>query len=81
MKITDQLLALSGPLSAHLDRSEATISNWIVGHARLFSRLRADLGCNTDTAEKALRWFSTNWPADLAWPRDIPRPPKSKEAA
>lgn len=81
MKITDQLLKLSGTLAVHLDRSEATISNWVVGHARLFSRLRADLGCNTDTAEKALNWFDKNWPADLAWPADIPRPSKSKRAA
>lgn len=25
-----------------------------------------------------LQWFSDNWPADLVWPTDIPRPSRSK---
>lgn len=77
----EQLIRLAGAMAAHIDRSEQTLSNKIVGHARLFSRLRANLGCTIETAHKAHVWFSENWPADLAWPRDIPRPSKSKEAA
>ena len=77
----EELLVLSGAFAEHIVRSEATLSNRIVGHARLFSRLRNGLGCNVETLEKAYAWFSGNWPSDLEWPRHIPRPPKSKEAA
>ncbi len=81
MVTRDQILSLAKAFSDHIDRSEATLSNRIVGHARLFSRLRAHKGCTLETAHTVHVWFSDNWPADLAWPRDIPRPPKSKEAA
>lgn len=33
--------------------------------------------CRTRTAERVMRWFSDNWPSDLEWPSDIPRPPAS----
>lgn len=81
MLTRDQLLTLADALANHIDRSQATISNRIVGHARLFSRLQDGKGCGLDTAEKAHHWFAENWPVDLTWPDDIPRPKKSKEAA
>jgi len=68
------LTTLSEMLAKHLHRSEATISAWITGHARLFSRLRSGQGCNAHTYQDALVWFSSNWPNDLEWPSDIPRP-------
>ena len=76
-----RLVALAGTLARHAGRSEATLSNKIAGHARLFQRLRAGHGCTVTTADRALAWFDENWPADLEWPRDIPRPSKSKRAA
>ena len=49
----------------------------------LLLRLRRDPICGTGmtNAFVARCYFSSIWPADLEWPRDIPRPPKSKEAA
>ncbi|WP_163025913.1 hypothetical protein [Chachezhania antarctica] len=40
-------------------------------------------GVRPITAFMACNYFSAIWPADLAWPADIPRPPKSnpQEAA
>lgn len=79
----EQLITLAGAMATHVGRSEQTLSNHIVGHARLFQRLRANKSCTLETAHTAGTWFSDNWPADLDWPRDIPRPRKSnpKEAA
>lgn len=68
------LIVLAERLAHHLGRSEATVSNWIVGHARLFSRLREGRGTTVRTYHRALQWFSSNWPVDLVWPSDIPRP-------
>lgn len=74
----DHLITLSEQLSRHSGRSTATISNWIVGHARLFSRLQDGKGTTVRTYERAMMWFADHWPTDLAWPGDIPRPSRSK---
>lgn len=70
----DYLTTLSEMLSQFTGRSEATISTKIVGQARLFSRLKAGRGCNAHTYQNVMDWFSANWPADLEWPADVPRP-------
>lgn len=46
-----------------------------------FRRLNRGGDCQTATANKAMSWFSNNWPADLDWPKDIVRPEKKKDAA
>jgi hypothetical protein len=74
------LIQLGARLAQFRARSEATVSQWIVGHARLFSRLKAGRGCNAHTYQDAMDWFSQNWPADLEWPTDIPRPEQSSIA-
>lgn len=75
------LITLAETLSGHIGRSEQTISNWAAGHALLFKRLRADKGCTWRVMKKTAQWFSDNWPEDLEWPRDIPRPSAKKRAA
>lgn len=78
----EHLITLAEIFGSHINRKEATISNWIVGHARLFKRFRDGGGCTVETALIARQWFSDHWPADLEWPRDIDRPkPSKKEAA
>ncbi|MEP4986287.1 MAG: hypothetical protein ABJV68_01095 [Paracoccaceae bacterium] len=57
------------------------MSNKAAGNATLFERLRGGKGCTIQTAQRAMVWFSENWPADLEWPADIPRPRKKKDAA
>ncbi|MEO1974780.1 MAG: hypothetical protein ABGX15_01365 [Paracoccaceae bacterium] len=68
------LLSLSEAYCAHVERSEATVSNQITTHARLFKRLREGKGCNVSTYLAAMKWFSENWPLDLEWPIGTPRP-------
>ncbi|MBU2328946.1 MAG: hypothetical protein KJ755_16600 [Alphaproteobacteria bacterium] len=63
-------------------RSE-NISHWRVsflarGDGQFFKRLRGGKGCTAKTAAAVAQWFSDNWPEDLEWPSDIPRPAKSK---
>ncbi|MCB1345340.1 MAG: hypothetical protein H6900_09945 [Rhodobacter sp.] len=78
---TNHLTTLAAVLAAHVGRSEATIAKWCGVHTRLFRRLSEGKGCRVDTYNDALRAFSDRWPADLEWPRDIPRPPKGKKEA
>lgn len=75
------LTTLASILAAHVGRSDVTVAKWCGLHTRLFSRLRRGLGCRVDTYNAALAAFSDLWPRDLEWPRDIPRPPKSKKEA
>lgn len=81
MDQTQQLLTLCNLLSGHLARSHWTISVRIFGKGDFFKGLLSGGGCTVRTATKAFQWFADNWPADLAWPREIPRPPKLKKEA
>ena len=76
------LLDLCDALSQHTNTSHWRISFLARGDGQFFKRLRDGKGCTVKTAATVLQWFSDHWPdADLEWPADIPRPPKSKEAA
>lgn len=77
----NHLTTLAAALSAHTKRAEATISNKAAGNAVLFARLRRGEGCTLKTAKRVLGWFDENWPADLAWPENVPRPSKDQRAA
>jgi len=50
----------------------------------VFSLLRRldrdkESGCSEKLFFKAVVLFAEKWPADLEWPEDIPRPPKSEQ--
>lgn len=78
---TSNLIRLAEIYAGHVGRTEATIAKWAGSHARLFDRLREHGGCNVRTYGKVLTWFADNWPADLDWPADIPRPDPRAEVA
>lgn len=76
------LLTLADSLAAHLGVTHFAISMRALRKGDFFKKLRQpDAGCHIRTAERLMRWFSDNWPSDLEWPRDIPRPPKAKKEA
>lgn len=77
---TGDLISLAETYTAHRNLSEATVSNRVASHARLFKRLRDGKGCTLATYYKALNWFDRHWPIDLEWPSDIPRPPSEGDA-
>lgn len=76
------LTLLASILATHLGRSDMTVAKRCGVHSRLFLRLKAGGGCRVDTFNAALAAFSSNWPPDLEWPADVPRPkPAKKERA
>lgn len=75
------LSELADLYAAHIGRGLHTIAARVGVHNRFFLRLKDGRGCHIDTFDQVTRWFVANWPADLEWPRDIPRPAKRKEAA
>ena len=76
------LITLADTLAEHLGLTHFAISMRAMRKGDFFKRLKDhDADCRTQTAARLFDWFSQNWPADLAWPRDIPRPPKAKKEA
>ena len=41
---------------------------------KIFRRLAEGKGANTQSVDRAGRWFSENWPEGAAWPEGVPRP-------
>jgi len=76
------LIALSEALAAHLGVTHFAISMRALGKGDFFKNMiEKGADCRTQTAARLFGWFSDNWPADLEWPRHIPRPAKSKREA
>lgn len=80
-KITEQLLELCALFGRHRNISHWRVSFLARGDGQFFKRLEAGKGCTVMTATAVAQWFSDNWPDDLAWPDDIPRPTTSKKDA
>lgn len=74
------LLTLCQTLTAHLGVTHFAISMRALGKGDFFKKLEAGGDCRTTTAAKVAAWFSSNWPTDLSWPADIPRPEASPAA-
>ena len=77
----NHLIELCAAYAKHLNLSHWRVSFLARGDGQFFRRLTEGSGCTIKTAARVLAWFSDNWPADLEWPRHIPRPPKSKKEA
>ena len=75
------LLSLAETYSAHTSLKLSTIGVYVLNDGKFFARLLGGGSCTVRTAERTAQWFSDNWPADVAWPRDVPRPPKAKKEA
>lgn len=75
------LYVLASTLAAHRNWSIGTVGAYAANDGKFFLRIEEGGGCTLRTARKVLDWLSENWPDDLEWPRHIPRPSKSKEAA
>ncbi len=79
MTQTSSLITLAETLAAHQGVTHYAISMRVPKKGDFFKKLSAGGDCRTATATRVLKWFHENWPADLEWPRHIPRP--TKEAA
>ncbi len=75
------LILLAEMLSSHRGLKLTTVSTYAANDGKFFGHLKSGAGCTLKRAEALLTYFDANWPADLEWPRDIPRPSKKKEAA
>jgi hypothetical protein len=77
------LLKLAEALSRHRNWSLSTVALYAANDGKFFKRIAESGGCTLRTAQRVVGWFAANWPDDLSWPVDIPRPhpPKPKKEA
>ncbi|MGJ8606193.1 MAG: hypothetical protein ACSHXH_18935 [Marivita sp.] len=75
------LITLAETLATHQGVTHFAISMRVHRKGDFFKNLMDGSDCRTATAAKVLAFFHDNWPADLEWPADIPRPKTSKEEA
>ncbi|MFZ5749878.1 MAG: hypothetical protein ACOY5U_02310 [Pseudomonadota bacterium] len=78
---TDTLIELARAYGAHRGLTLSTVSTYAAADGKFFAQIGKGASCTIRKAERIAQWFSDNWPADLEWPRAIPRPPKSRKEA
>lgn len=78
--ITENLLKLAQMFAEHNQLALATVSFRSADDGKFFASLQAEKTCTVRRAERVLGWFAANWPDDLEWPEDIPRPETGRAA-
>jgi hypothetical protein len=78
-----QLLTLVDAYRAATDLAEATVSSRVFFDGKRIASLRSGGDVGAMRLDRAIQWFSDNWPANAVWPADVPRPAPMpvKEAA
>lgn len=78
---TEHIIKLAETYGKHRSLELSTVSTYAENDGKWLPRLKAGSGCTLRRAARVLNWFSANWPADLEWPREIPRPTSEAEAS
>lgn len=69
---------LAEQYAAALGLSLSTVSLYAAQQGQLIERLRTGAGITVRRHARIVQWFSDHWPAGLAWPSDVSRPPPSR---
>lgn len=75
------LVKLGEFYAAHVGLKLSTVSTYAANDGKWLAGLKGSTSCTLRKASSVVAWFSDNWPSDLAWPADIPRPDKPKKEA
>ena len=54
--------------------SEARVSTLVFNDGKRLHRIRSGSDVGARQIDRAIQWFSDNWPAGTEWPADVPRP-------
>lgn len=81
LTLREQLVAVAKEYAWAGDLSLARVSNIVMGAGHVLPRLeRGESDITTATFERALAWFSNNWPEHASWPLGIRRPAQNEAA-
>ena len=77
-----RLVRLADAYAAAKGISRATVSTLVFNGGHVLERLACGKGdCSTGNFERALVWFSANWPRGTKWPAEIIARPDDRRAA
>lgn len=80
-ELVANLKAISEPFATATGLSLSTIWMRAAKDARFMARVDNGSSFTIKTYDSILTWFSANWPANLAWPETIQRPPNQSPAS
>ncbi|MEP9389622.1 hypothetical protein [Mesorhizobium sp. KR9-304] len=81
LNLRSQLISVSNAYCAATRLSRSRVSTIVLNRGATLDKIAAgESDINTGTFEKALLWYSANWPENAVWPDDVARP-RSTEAA
>jgi len=72
--LRDQLLAVVDTYSAARGLSRSRVSTIVFNAGGTVDRIASGRDLTTGNFERAMKWFSENWPEGAVWPTDVPRP-------
>ena len=81
MTLREQLLHIADVYCRSSERSETRVSTQIFSGGLRIQKIREGGDIGTMSFERAMAWFSDNWPSNTDWPAGIPRPEHTREAA
>lgn len=71
---TEELLTVARVYAAAEGIELKTVSSRALDDGKKLGALEAGADIQVGRLERALRWFSANWPVDAEWPDGVPRP-------
>ena len=76
----DNVVILSSLYADTTGRQITTVGRLCCGDSRLVKRLKCHGSLSRRVYLRITQWFSNNWPHNLPWPDDIPRPAPSPDS-
>jgi len=71
-ELRHHLVTCAAAFAAATSLSLATVGRRAANDWRFFARLDDGSGFTAGKYDEVMRWFAANWPADAAWPSDVP---------
>lgn len=72
--LREQLIVVADAYCVARQLSRARVSTIVFNAGSTLDRIVSGRDLNTGTFERAMRWFSDNWPEGADWPSDVARP-------
>ena len=74
MTLVSQLLIIANSFCSARRLSLPRVSTLIFNDGKRLGSIQRGGDLQTASFERAMVWFSANWPEGAAWPSDVPRP-------
>ncbi|MCQ0986426.1 hypothetical protein [Jiella marina] len=81
LSLCDQLLAVADRYCEATGKRRGTVSAVVLRRGSRLDEIAAGADIGTRSFERAVVWFSDNWPEGLAWPQGVTRPQPEAGAA